>query len=190
MTNFVPILIHENVIFPLLHSELVVNNASQIELLEYSYSQSKPFGIGFYLNKQVSDLGVLAHCTAIKKNEKNVAIAQIQTSQIIHILERIHQIPNKNYSGAIVSYPFNRFTTNKNILMEILNFLDKDKQLFLDKEPLQKMSSYQLASKIILKNDEKYELLTITNEVQRLEYIRRYLQKTTVTKNFKGFSLS
>ena len=190
MTNFVPILIHENVIFPLLHSELVVSNASQIELLEYSHSQNKPFGIGFYLNKQVSDLGVLAHCTAIKKNENNMAIAQVQTSQIIHILERVHQIPNKSYSGAIVSYPFNKFTTNKNILIEILSFLLREKQPIIQKKPILDMNAYELASKIILKNEEKYELLTITNEVQRLEYIRRYLQKTKAAKNFKGFSLS
>lgn len=190
MTNFVPLLIHENVIFPLQHVELIVSNASQIELLEYCFDQKKPFGIGFFMDHHLRDMGVLAHCISIKKNEKNWAIVQIKTIQLIYILERIMQIPNKRYSGAIVSYPINSLMTSKDMLVEILSYINRETQLNIEPKPVMENSAYDLATKIITKNEEKYELLTIANEVQRLEYLRRYLQRTKAAKNFKGFSLS
>ena len=101
--------------------------------------------------------------------------------KVFRILEIVKNVPDKLYSGAIVNYPPNQVAQNA-ILMDtvvknirILHSLLKLNKEFTkdDKE----LISYDVAHHAALSVDEEYELLVLLREDQRLEYLKRHLQK-------------
>jgi hypothetical protein len=90
------------------------------------------------------------------------------------------EIPDKLYSGAIVTYPPNVMETGDTTLAR--NIVAEVQRLYAllnvsDKFPVGKefMLSYELAHLVGLSLEQEYELLGIFTELQRLEYLRRHL---------------
>ena len=101
--------------------------------------------------------------------------------QVFKMLELVKGIPDKLYSGAIVNYPQN-ITTRNNSMMAVVLPLVRELHRLLNvqkdfKKPDAKLVSYDIAHHIGLPVKEEYELHGLLYESQRLEYIRRHLQK-------------
>lgn len=102
--------------------------------------------------------------------------------KVFRLLEVIENIPGKLYSGAIVNYPSNITARDESKIGSII--LDELKRLYdlLDiksKLSINDMSviSYEIAHFVGLSNKQEYELLGLFDELQRLEYLRRHLNK-------------
>ena len=100
---------------------------------------------------------------------------------VFRTLELLKQIPEKLYSGAIVSYPENDENINTILLRKVLEKLRSLHEiLHLNKDfkkPDEELSSYDVAHHAGLSIDEEYEMLKLTREDQRLEYLSRHLTK-------------
>ena len=101
--------------------------------------------------------------------------------KVFRVLEIIDEVPDKLYSGAIVSYPANT-GLGKKLLMSKVIFAIKDLHKLLKvKRPFHKneddLNSYDVAHHAGLTLKEEYEFLTLTNELQRQEYLKRHLAK-------------
>jgi hypothetical protein len=100
------------------------------------------------------------------------------------VLEVVKEIPDKQFSGAIVDYPPNVMEHGETKMSKLI--LDEVKRLYAllnveERFPEHKpgMISYEVGHFIGLNRQQEYELLCIFTEIQRLEYIRRHLSNMT-----------
>ena len=96
-------------------------------------------------------------------------------------MEIINEVPDKLYSGAIVNYPANTGHGKKLLMSKVIVAIKELHKLLKVKKPFQKheeqLSSYDVAHHAGLTLDEEYEFLSLTNELQRQEYLKRHLAK-------------
>lgn len=181
--NFIPIFPLDIVVFPGEKLNLHIFEPRYKQLIKECIAEKKTFGIPCVRDERLQDLGTLMQVTELVKEYDNGEM-DIRTEgvKIFRILEVVKEIPDKLYSGAIVSYPDNVMekgdTRISNLILEevkrmyaLLNVEEKFPQ------GTTAMVSYQIGHFVGLSREEEYELYSIFTEVQRLEYIRRHLKK-------------
>ncbi len=212
MTNFIPIFPLSIVVYPHEELNLHIFEPKYKQLIIQCFEQKKPFGIPVVINDKVSEMGTLLEITEITKTYKTGEMdIKTKGKKVFRILEMIPQIPDKLYSGAIVNYPHNH-EHGKRILVDKVIAATKQLHKMLNvKKPLHKdedeLWSYDIAHSVGLTIEEEYELLSLMNELQRQEYLKRHLAKVIPVvaemeslkqkiklnghfKNISGFKLS
>lgn len=182
MTNFIPIFPLGIVVFPGEIANLHIFEPRYKQLISESYAAKKPFGIPVVLDNTIQEYGTLVEVAEIVKIYEDGKM-DIKTcgTQIFKLLELIKHIPDKLYSGAIVNYPVNTFNNNKTLVKKIIaNVKQLHKVLQINKDfkkADEDLISYDIAHHIGLGIKEEYNLLLLMNEMQRLEFIKRHLNK-------------
>ena len=180
--NFIPIFPLNTVVYPGEKLNLHIFEPRYKQLINDCFKDKKPFGIPVVLEKGIAEMGCLVAITEIVKTYDDDKM-DIKTTglQIFRTLEIVKEIPEKLYSGAIVDYPLNDFSKHtvmmRNVLKNIRNLhllLNVSKDF---KKPDEQLISYDVAHHTGLSLDEEYELLLLTRESQRLEYLKRHLKK-------------
>ncbi|HEU5366096.1 MAG TPA: LON peptidase substrate-binding domain-containing protein [Hanamia sp.] len=212
MTNFIPIFPLSIVVYPHEDLNLHIFEPKYKQLITECFQQKKPFGIPVVINDKVSEMGTLLEITEITKTYKTGEMdIKTKGKKVFRILEMIPEIPDKLYSGAIVNYPHNH-EHGKRILIDKVIAATKQLHKMLNvKKPFHKnedeLWSYDIAHSVGLTLEEEYELLSLMNELQRQEYLKRHLAKVIPVveemeslkqkiklnghfKNISGFKLS
>ena len=182
MINFIPIFPLNIVIYPGETLNLHIFEPRYKQLVKECMAEKKPFGIPSVNNKQLAEYGTLMEIVEMVKEYDNGEM-DIRTKglKVFKMLEHIKDIPEKLYTGAIVDYPYNNMAVDnsgiaKLIIDEVKRFYTllslEDKFSFLQNQVV----SYDIAHFVGFTYEQKYELLSIFNEIQRLEYIRRHLK--------------
>jgi hypothetical protein len=101
--------------------------------------------------------------------------------EVFRLLELIREVPDKLYSGAIVSFQENLADGNRELMQVLVKriralheFLRVQKTF--SKEDLH-LVTYDIAHHVGLSLEEEYEFLQLPREIQRQEYIKRHLGK-------------
>ncbi len=152
------------------------------QLIQECFAEQKPFGIPTVLQKGIADLGTLVEITEIVTvHEDGKMDIRTRGLKIFSILELIRSIPDKLYSGAIVNYPDNNMKHDLAFIRKVIasirelhKFLNISKD-FKKKE--EELFSYDIAHHAGLSVEEEYEFLGLLEEAQRLEYLKRHLNK-------------
>jgi len=211
MTNFIPIFPLGIVVYPGESLHLHIFEPRYKQLISECFEQKKPFGIPTVIGSNMQDFGSLVQITEISKIYDNGELdIKTQGEKVFRILEVIKTVPDKLYSGAIVTYPDNIEQGKKELMQKVMEgirhlheVLKVDKDF---KKADDELKSYDVAHHIGLSLEEEYELLGLLDEKQRQEYLKRHLAKTIpmVTgmeqlkekirlnghfKNLKGFDL-
>lgn len=182
MTNFIPIFPLSIVVFPGEDLNLHIFELRYKQLIKECIESKKPFGIPAVVENNVTDLGTLVEVVELVK-EYDDGQMDIRTKgvKVFRVLEVVKELPDKLYSGAIVNYPTNQLGLRplrmKNLLTgirELHKLLNVDKDF---KKPEDELSSYDVAHHIGMSLQEEYELLSLLQEDQRLEYLKRHLTK-------------
>jgi Lon protease-like protein len=152
------------------------------QLVHECFKEQKPFGIPAVLDNRVQDYGTLVTIKEITKEYDNGEM-DIKTlgSSVFRVLEIIHQVPDKLYSGAIVNYPANQQQGSAEAMRRVVNTIrELHKMLHVeknfDKEDAA-LNTYDIAHHIGLTLQEEYEFLGLMHERQRQEYLKRHLTK-------------
>ncbi len=183
MINFIPIFPLNIVVFPGENLNLHIFEPRYQQLIIDCFKEKKPFGIPTVLAKGITDMGTLIEITEIVKlyNDGKMDITT-RGLEVFTILEIVKNIPNKLYHGAIVNYPLNNKLPHpvmiKHLLQkisELHTLLHVSKKFTTNNENI---CSYDIAHHIGLSLDDEFRLLTLLNENQRLEFIKRHLKKT------------
>lgn len=182
MTNFIPIFPLGIVVYPGETLNLHIFEPRYKQLITECFAEAKPFGIPTVLDNGINELGTLLEITEIVEVHADGKM-DIRTRglRVFRILETIKSLPDKLYSGAIVTYPTNderlKTATMANIIADIrqLHKLLKVTKDF--KKPDELLTSYDVAHHVGLSVKEEYELLGLWREDQRLEYLKRHLAK-------------
>jgi Lon protease-like protein len=182
MTNFVPIFPLGIVVYPGEKLNLHIFEPRYKQLITECYAEAKPFGIPTVLGNGVGDLGTLVEIIKIAEvYEDGKMDIQTRGLQVFRILEVVKDIPEKLYSGAIVNYPPNNETGRK-VMMEKVLFAIRQLHRLLNVtkdfgKPDELLNSYDVAHHAGLALEQEYELLGLFQEMQRLEYLKRHLNK-------------
>lgn len=212
MTNFIPIFPLSIVVYPHEDLNLHIFEERYKQLIKDCFDKKKMFGIPVVINNKMQELGTLIEIIEITKEHKNGDMdIKTKGKKVFRMLEVIESVPDKLYSGAIVNYPHNhehgkRLLMNKVIdsTKQLHKMLQVQKRLHKNEEDLW---SYDLAHTVGFTLEEEYELLSLMNELQRQEYLKRHLAKVIPVvaemeslkekikmnghfKNISGFKLS
>lgn len=182
MTNFIPIFPLSLVVYPGESLNLHIFEPRYKQLIKECMEQKKPFGIPAVIKNSVAEMGTLVTILElVTEYEDGKMDIKTQGVQVFRILEVIKEIPDKLYSGAIVTYPDNRLALIPHRMKKMLNAIrELHKILGVDKDFLKddsQLSSYDVAHHTGLSLEEEYELLGLMQEDQRLEYLKRHLTK-------------
>ena len=182
MTNFIPIFPLNIVVYPGESLHLHIFEPRYKQLIDECYTEQKSFGIPTVINNQVGELGTLVNIKEIAKRYDNGEM-DIKTSgiKVFRILEVVKTIPNKLYSGAIVTYPENNEELQITTMQKVVNNLRQLHMLMQVQKDFKKpdadLLSYDIAHHAGMSLEEEYELLGLMKEIQRLEYLKRHIKK-------------
>lgn len=188
MTNFVPIFPLGIVVFPGEDLNLHIFEPRYKQLVTDCFTEAKPFGIPTVLKNGLSERGTLVEVKEIVEVYDDGKM-DIKTKgvSVFRILEVVKSIPDKLYSGAIVNYPLNEDKKNTRLLNTVIKSLrDLHAILKLNKEfkkPDEELLSYDLAHHAGMSLEEEYEFVGLLREDQRLEYLKRHLNKVLPVVN-------
>lgn len=182
MTNFIPIFPLSIVVFPHENLNLHIFEPKYKQLIRECIDQKKVFGMPVVINNKMQEIGTLLEILEISKEyESGEMDIKTRGTKVFRILEIIDTVPEKLYSGAIVNYPHNHEHGKRLVMNKLLESVQKLHQLLKVEKPLGKSQdelwSYDVAHTVGLSLEEEYELLTLMNELQRQEYLKRHLSK-------------
>lgn len=175
--------------FPL---ELVAYPAEQVNLhiFESRYKQlinechenETTFGLLPYINEQPNEYGTEMRIKEIVKTY-NDGKMDIKTEGIgiFRMIEFVKKVPNKLYSGGIISrieliadsIP-SLLAKNMALMRELFDIMHIESRAILNKENLQ---SFEIAHHVGFSIAQEYELLTIKKESVRLKLILEHLKR-------------
>jgi Lon protease-like protein len=182
MTNFIPIFPLGIVVYPAENLNLHIFEPRYKQLISECHEQKKPFGIPTIIENKLQDFGSLVEILEISKQHENGEM-DIKTRgiRVFRILELIKDIPDKLYSGAIVTYPETFEQGNPELMRKVMQSIRELHELLKVnkdfKKPDEELRSFDIAHHIGLSLEEEYELLQLTDERQRQEYLKRQLAK-------------
>ncbi len=182
MTNFIPVFPLAIVVFPGEDLNLHIFEPRYKQLITDCYQQKKPFGIPSVINQELKELGTLLEISEIKKiYDDGKMDIRTKAVKVFRMLEQIHEIPGKLYSGAIVTYPLDTDDGNSLLMQKVISSI-KELHTILEvkkdfKKPEAQLNAFDVAHHLGLTLEEEYELLSLFREAQRQEYLKRHLSK-------------
>lgn len=182
MTNFVPIFPLGIVVYPGENLNLHIFEPRYKQLINECNDSKKAFGIPTVIEDHMQDYGSLVEITEITKVHENSEMdIKTKGSKVFRILEVIKEVPDKLYSGAIVNYPENYEEGNPEIMRRVMNSIRELHKLLKVSKDFKKVDieikAYDVAHHVGLSLQEEYELLSLMDERQRQEYLKRHLTK-------------
>jgi uncharacterized protein len=182
MTNFIPIFPLGIVVYPGEQLNLHIFEPRYRQLIQECYTSKKPFGIPTVLESKVQDFGSLVEITELSKvYDSGEMDIKTKGVKIFRILEVIKEVPDKLYSGAIVTYPDNYEKGSPEVMRKVMTTIRELHQLLKVSKDFIKddheLKCYDIAHHVGLSLEEEYELLGLLDERQRLEYLKRHLTK-------------
>jgi Lon protease-like protein len=170
------------VVYPGEKTNLHIFEPRYKQLITECKAEGKPFGIPVVLNSGIAEIGTLVEVTEIAKiYEDGKMDIRTRGLKVFRILEVVKTIPEKLFSGAIVTYPENQESGHKILLQKIIGSIrDLHRLLNVTKDfhkTDEELTSYDIAHHAGLSIEEEYELLGLFHEMQRLEYLKRHLTK-------------
>ncbi len=173
------------IVYPGEEVNLHIFEARYKQLIKECFSNAKPFGIPPIVKNRIGEMGTLVKVLELVKEYDNGDMdIRIKGTSIFRILEIIKTIPGKLYNGAIVNYPDNIETGNSKLMAKVLirlktmyGLLNINKTF---KHPEEKLTAYDIAHHAGLSIEEEQELLELTEEIHRQEYLNRHLKRTII----------
>ena len=186
MINFISLFPLNIVVYPGEHLNLHIFEPRYKQLIQDCFEAKKEFGIPVVMHNKVEELGTTVLITAIERVHENGEM-DIRTigHKVFRILENVTQIPDKLYQGAIVNYPENNLEHVGKGMQLLIDLVRQFHHLLEVKKEYKKLDnellSYDLAHHTGLNLEQEYALLGLFDELQRIEFLKRHLQKTIPT---------
>lgn len=183
MTNFIPIFPLQVVVYPGEPLNLHIFEPRYRQMVRDCIAENKPFGIPAARGSQPLERGTLVNIKEVAKEYLDGQMdIRTEGDRVFEILTVVKEVPEKLYSGAIVSYPLNNLQQAESRIGEIIfGEVARLYALMQVEEKLprhgEKFNSYDIAHLVGLSYEQEYELLGIHDETQRLEYLRRHLKE-------------
>ncbi len=188
MTNFIPIFPLGIVVYPGEKLNLHIFESRYKQLINECFESGKSFGIPAVINGEVKEMGTAVKVTEVSKvYDDGTMDIKTEGQEVFKILEIIKELPEKLYSGAIVTYPPDMHSGNLAMMKLILSAVRqvyKKLQVSKDfKKPDKDINSYDVAHLVGLSLEEEYLVLELQSELHRQEFLKRHLAKVLPVMN-------
>jgi len=187
MQKFLPIFPLNLVAFPNQPLNLHIFEVRYKQLINDSVANNKTFGLPAVIKNNIQEYGTEMRVLSIEKKYEDGAM-DIKTIGvgIFRILEVLREVPDKEYSAAIVSelplpQTFDVDTLHPKLLI-LLNELHA--QLGTNFNPFDKFKnplSYELAPYVAMPIKDQVHMLSIVSEKQRQRFMRLHLERVLPT---------
>ena len=182
MTNFIPIFPLGIVVYPGESLNLHIFEPRYKQLIADCFEQKRLFGIPAVIENRMQDFGTLISVTDITKvYDQGEMDIKTKGEKVFRVLEVIREVPDKLYSGAIVTYPDSHERGNPEVMRRLMASIRELHRLLNVQKEFNKsdeeLKVYDVAHHIGLSLQEEYELLNLFDERQRQEYLKRHLTK-------------
>lgn len=182
MTNFIPIFPLGLVVYPGENLNLHIFEPRYKQLIKDCRQSGKPFGIPAVINDKVAEMGTLVQIKEISKEYEDGRMdIKTQGASVFKILEVVKELPDKLYSGAIVTYPDNnskRSPAKMKLILDGIRALHERLGVTKDfGKPDAALISFDVAHHAGLSLEDEYHLLELPQELQREEFLKRHLTK-------------
>ncbi len=152
------------------------------QLINDCRQEAVTFGIPVFINNTIvygTEVQLVEVVTTYESGEMDVVCV---ARQVFKILSFENQMEGKLYAGGDVEFLDNKNDADEGLRKEVLDQVEKLYGLM--EVPFTKISpkqfnSYSLAHKMGLSFEQEYELLQISNETDRLLFIKNHLDTTT-----------
>lgn len=186
MTNFIPIFPLTIVVFPGEDVNLHIFEPRYKQLIKECFSDAKPFGIPPVIKERMGEIGTKVKVQEIVKvydtGEMDIRVRGLTAFRILEVIKRI---PEKLYSGAIVNYPEADDGGSLKLMKDVLTSLREMHSLLkINKRFKQEdhhLTSFDIAHHAGLSLEQELELLGLTRELHRQEYLKRHLRSLIST---------
>lgn len=137
MTNFIPLFPLSIVVYPHEKLNLHIFEQRYQQMITECFDSKKPFGIPVVINNQMMEWGTLIEIKEISKRYPGGEMdIKTQGTKVFKILEPIHSIPEKLYSGAIVNYPHNDEHENHVLKTKVIQSIRKLHKMLNVEKPI------------------------------------------------------
>ncbi len=182
MTSFIPIFPLNLVVFPGEELNLHIFEDQYKQLINDCLEEKKPFAIPAVLANKMTDLGTTVHIKEVsKKYEDGRMDIKTIAENPVRILEVIKEVPDKSYSGAIVSHRQVDYFGNKALMKKLVSAMRKfHKSLNAEKsfsKTDEELTSFDIAHHVGLSLEDEFYVLQMEKELQRQEFLKRHLSK-------------
>ena len=182
MTNFIPIFPLNIVVYPEESLNLHIFEPRYKQLITECVAAKKSFGIPAVIDNKMQDYGTLIWIDEVTTVHENGEMdIKTKGEKVFRVLEVIKDVPDKLYSGAIVTYPENLVQGNPELMRRVVNSIRELHRLLNVQKEFKKedehLNAYDVAHHIGLSMQEEYEILNLFDERQRQEYLKRHLAK-------------
>jgi hypothetical protein len=179
MTNYIPTIIVDKIVYPGEAAAFNIKKPDEIAMVQQYMLQQKTFGIIPSIDGLAQEYGTLFDPLTNIFSAQTLQVQGVGL-KVFRILEPVQQEKNDKQCGAIVTYPDN---TIIKVQPQLSNLILEEVKRFYIMLNIESMISedmdwnaYSIAHQLGLSIEQEYQLLTIFNEIQRLEYLRRYLK--------------
>lgn len=182
MSELIPIFPLELVVYPGEELNLHIFEPRYKQLINDCAKTKTPFGIPTVLNQQVGELGTLVQLTEIANVQADGQM-DVRTLglKVFRVKELLKLYPGKLYSGARVDYQADDSADEAPLLPQLLADLKKLHGLLKVEKAFpksdDKLTSFDLAHHAGLTLKQEFELLGLTDERARQEYLRYHLHQ-------------
>ncbi len=177
-----PLLPLQSVFFPGETVPLHIFEERYKQLINDCRQEAITFGIPVFINNTLvygTEVQLVEVVTTYESGEMDVVCV---ARQVFKILSFENQLEGKLYAGGDVEFLDVENDANEELRKEVLLLLEKLYDLmdvpFTKISPKQ-FNSYSLAHKMGLSFEQEYKLLQISNETDRLLFIKNHLKATT-----------
>ncbi|MDT0608245.1 LON peptidase substrate-binding domain-containing protein [Croceitalea rosinachiae] len=160
------------------------------QLIKDCREEAITFGIPVYINKKIeygTEVQLVEVVNTYEGGEMDVVCV---ARQVFKIVTFDNEMDEKLYAGGEVKFLEANNDADESLREEVLEKIQELYDLMgveLPLVPSEKFNSYAFAHKMGLSFDQEYELLQLTNETERLHYIRLHLESTiTVLKQINN----
>lgn len=188
MTHFIPVFPLNIVVFPGEKLHLHIFEPRYRQLILECKKKNIAFGIPSIKDNSPTELGTLTLLKEITQVYDNGKMdIKTEGQSVFRVLEYVKEIPDKLYSGAIVTPQPNFNNGLSSMMTQILEQMQLlHKELGIQKnfgKAHQDLISFDIAHHIGLTLEEEYQLLSYENELHRQEFIKRHLQRLLSVMN-------
>jgi Lon protease-like protein len=181
VTNFIPIFPLGIVVFPGEQVNLHIFEPRYKQLITECYAENRPFGIPAVVGDNIRDYGTLVRVVDVKAVYEDGKMDVVtRGEEVFRLLELVQTIPDKLYSGAIVTYPENNISSASKLMGNIIaSIYELHRLLKIEKKfakPDAELISYDVAHHAGLTLEQELDMLQLFREDQRQEYLKRHLQ--------------
>ena len=152
------------------------------QLINDCRDEAITFGIPVFINNTVeygTEVQLVEVVNTYDSGEMDVVCI---ARQVFKILTFDNEMEGKLYAGGIVEFLDSNNDAEPSLRQEVYNKMKKLYDLMsvqFPSIPLDKFNSYAFGHKMGLSFEQEYELLKLSNETQRLQYIATHLDTTT-----------